>query len=490
MAQEAPAAASTTRASEPSRRQRDLLEELRGGTGGLTADRVAARAVETSPSLRSSQAAVDQARAGAQSALVAFFPQLDLSARYTRLSPITPPSLGLGSSISPDQIAAAQSLINNVMDPSARALFQGTLDGQVAAANTSFTFPVILNNYAFKASLSWPVSDLFLTILPSYNATRDIVEAAEARERSTRQAIALNAREAFYNYARARASALVAEMAVAQAEAHRSDVASFVAAGTAAQVELMRIDAQLAAARVGKARADGGVATAAAALRMLLHVDASEAQDFQISEDLLADMPAPQVSEQGLYERALERRPEVQALERMISARGSLVSARRNAAIPHLVLSGNVDIANPNQRFIPQSEEFNTTWDVSAILSWSPNSIATASANSATASADLAAANADLATLEDSVRVEVTQSFVGYQAAHQALAAARLGVTAAEESYRIRMERFHAGSATTTEIVDADSELNRARLDLINAAVDLRIADARMKRAIGENVEE
>ena len=54
---------------------------------------------------------------------------------------------------------------------------------------------------------------------------------------------------------------------------------------------------------------------------------------------------------------------------------------------------------------------------------------------------------------------------------------------------RVRREQFRAGAAVATDFIDAESELRRARLELINAAIDVRIARARLNRAVGRGAD-
>jgi outer membrane protein TolC len=92
---------------------------------------------------------------------------------------------------------------------------------------------------------------------------------------------------------------------------------------------------------------------------------------------------------------------------------------------------------------------------------------------------------AELSALEDALRQEIGQGFEDYEAARQAMESALTGIRAAEESYRVRREQFRAGAAVATDVIDAESELRRARLELVNAAIDVRIARARLDRAVG-----
>lgn len=64
---------------------------------------------------------------------------------------------------------------------------------------------------------------------------------------------------------------------------------------------------------------------------------------------------------------------------------------------------------------------------------------------------------------------------------------AATGVTAAEEAYRIQNARFEQGAATTTDLLDAETEVARARLGVIIARYDYLVALVALARAIGES---
>lgn len=440
--------------------------------GGLTARDAAARARASAPSMESARLAARAAEAGADRAFVAVFPRLELSARYTRLSDVEQPSIGAEPGPEID------TAIEAVEDPAARALFRGLFD------SFNFEFPVLLNQYALRASLSWPVSDVFFTILPAYRASSRFAEAQRLQVEAQEQTIDLQAREVFYSYARARAALLVAEATVGQVEAHRQNVEALVQAGVAAPVDLMRVDAQLASARLGVERARAGVAIAARSLRILMHVQ-GEDPIIPVGENLLAIPPAPQASRARLVEHARDRRAELRALRLVVSGREEAVTARAGERYPHLGVQANYDYANPNQRVFPQTEEFRGTWDVSVVLSWSPNDTWAGQAGVAQARAELAQARADIAALNDAVEVEVTQAYENYQAARASVEAAQTGIQAAEESYRVRVEQMRAGTAVTRDLIDSEAELTRARLEYVDTLIMLHIARARLDRAVG-----
>jgi outer membrane protein TolC len=464
---------------EPPEPAVDLEEVLRGQGQGLTADAAAERAVATAPSVERAQAAYRQARAGAQRALYGFIPQLTVSFRYTRLSEIQNPSLFSGPSIDPDMVDA---LTAGVDDPDARLLWQTTLSSQ--AELSDFQFPILLNNYAFRASVQYPVSDVFLSVWPAFEGAQASAEAARLREEAQQREVALQAREAFYNYARARGALAVARISLTQAEARHEQVQAFVAAGTAARVDELRIRAQVAAAQVAVARAEGGVQVAGTALRTLLHLDPGTR--LAVGEDVLAPLPELGGAPEALVRRAMHQRRDVRAVERLIDAAGHRVEAAEGSRYPHLGVAANVDVANPNPRVFPQTDEFRESWDVSAVVTWSPHDLLNGEAQADEARAQQDQARADLRSLEDGIRLQVVDAATSYRAARQALEAAQLGVEAAEEGYRVQMERYRAGASTVNDLIDASAEQLRAQLDLVNSAIDARVARARLARALGE----
>jgi outer membrane protein TolC len=58
-------------------------------------------------------------------------------------------------------------------------------------------------------------------------------------------------------------------------------------------------------------------------------------------------------------------------------------------------------------------------------------------------------------------------------------------VSAAAEARRVLNERFAVGVATSTELLDAHLALLQAELDRTRALANIRLAEARLDRALG-----
>ena len=421
-----------------------MPEFLAPTPGGMTADRAAQLAVDTAPSVRRSRAAHLAARAQVDQAVSRFVPRFDFSASYTRINEVDLPPF--------------------------------EIPGLPPADNP---FPQILDLFAVRGSVQVPVTDYFFIVWPSYEGALGFVDATEHQVEAERQTVAFRAREAFYNHVRARAGLWIAEESVRSLEATLGDVESLQAAGVSGRADVAQVRARLASARAMAVQANGQVRVTERVLRRLLHLPADA--PLSIGEDLFSAEVDGSPSETTLVDRALEQRAEVAALRTLIEARRSVVQARTGGMLPRLSLVGNIETSSPNQRVIPQTSDFYTTWAVGASVAWSPNDAAVGWHQVREAEAALVQVQEDLEQLRDGVVIEAAQ-----EAAREQIGASREAVAAAQLSLDDRREMLRAGLATTTEVTTAQLDLTRAQLELVNAYVDLHVAGAQVARVVGE----
>lgn len=473
-----PAAAPAAPAPAPSVPESGFTERLAaqlGRPGGLMADTVATRAAETSFDVAARKQELLAAAAQVDAAMVGYFPRLSALARYTRLSPITPASLGEGSTVVTN---APPGPLNPAAMPPGTGFFAA-----------QFSFPVFLNQYTLQATLNVPISDYLLRIPQAYAAATGSERAARLSEQATRLKVATDGRIAYYTWVRTKLQVVVAEQALEQANAHLADAKHAFDAGTLSKADVLRVESQVASAELVVERAKNLAQLAETQIRIAMH-DASE-HAYEIGEDPMVD-PAP-VDGSGaasatLWNEAIANRVELRALDENAGGLREQAKAAKSVSWPRLDGVGNVNYQNPNQRFFPQTDQFKMTWDASLQLSWSPNDIPGGSTAGRQLEARAAALVAQRAQLEDGIRTEVTQAQQNLREANVAVDTSRRGLAASEESYRVRRVLFQNGRATNVELTDAEADLTQARLTLINARIDQRIARARLVHALGRDV--
>ena len=436
---------------------------------GLTSDQAVQQVVITSPDIRRTKALVKEAKGGALQAMSGLVPQLDLVARYTKLSPVEEGSLAGGT-----DPAVIEDAIGMLQDPVAQVLWTEL---------TSFQFPALTNQWATNATLTYSFTGSLAEAMPAYRAAKKSKVAAEYQIRAELNNVAFDGRQAYYEYARAEAGLGVANFALEAAISQRQETEALVGAGSAARVDLMRVQAQEEAARVAVEQAKLGVQVAARALQALMHSEEPPTLGEDLSEPVTG---IPTETEKTLQERAFANRPDLLALRKYIDVTRHRLKSAKGSASPELLARGSVQYSNPNLRVVPQQDRFDATWEVSAVLRWTPNDTISGTGRARQLEAELEQAYADVDSLEIAVRVEVAEGYHGMLAAQSAIESARLGLEAAREGYRVTREQLQAGIVNTTTLLQAQTELIRAQVDVVESAIGIRIAKAQLRRAIGE----
>jgi len=414
--------------------------------GGLTSAQAVTQVVATSPDMDRTKTLLLDAKGGAMQAMSGLVPRLELLGRYSRLSPVDNPSFDVPG--------------------------LGTL-----------SFPSLTQQFASDATLMYSFTGSLAEALPAYRAAKKNKVAAGYQIEAERNNVAFAARQAYYEFARAEAGLGVANFALEAAESQRKETEALVQAGSAARVDLLRVEAQEEAARVAVERAKLGLQVTTRSLQALMHTEELPSLGEDLSRPV-ADIPAD--TEEELKERAFRDRPDLRALRTYVEASKHQLRSAIGGRLPDMLIRGSAQYSNPNLRVIPQQDGFDSTWEAGAVIRWSPNDTTWAQGRAKQLRAELNRAHADVIALQDLVRVEVAEGYHGMLAARSAMESARLGLSAAREGYRVTREQLQAGIVNTTTLLQAQAELIRAQVDVVDSAIGLRVATAQLRRAIGE----
>lgn len=468
-----------------------IVAALAPRPGGLKIEDVAKTVAKNKYSVRAKQEDLKAAAAKVDQAMVSFFPRVSASFTYTRLSDIGSIGFGSGALVGTGAAGAipAYPVAAGATDPYTQqkcpaAATAGCYGGLVGA---KIDIPVVLNNYNLTASIAVPVSDYVLRISQGYAAASHGEKAARLAAEAESFQAAADARIAYYNWVRAKGSVVVAKEAIDQARAHVEDAKKAFAVGLASKADVMRIEAQLAAAQQGHAESIAFSAVAEEQLRTLIQVPPDRV--LEIGSDVFgAPVDAPAEPLGALQESAIHKRMEIRALDETIYSLHQVERISRAGFYPRVDAFADATYANPNQRFLFNGAEWHGTWDAGVRLSWTINDTFTAIGAVAEAKAKKQSLVEQKGSLRDGLRLEVASAYADSAKGPATVEAAERGLAAAEESLRVRRELFRNGKATSSELVDAEAELTRARLSRLNARVGVMVAKARLDHATGRDV--
>jgi outer membrane protein len=352
--------------------------------------------------------------------------------------------------------------------------------------STRVIFPDIPSNYRVRGEIDVPIYTGGRTGALVSSAEADLA-AASADRRTAAADVALDVAVAYWSLVTARDRVGVLERALTRADASLGDARARVDAGLSPPNDVLSAQAQRARQNVQLIQARNDASLADARLARLVGA--------QPGETIVCATPVTQpaadaatlvtTSVADLTSAATRARPERQALVARQQSLRAAASAAFAAARPQVAALAGVEPSRPNRRFVPPVDRWNTSWDLGVNVTWSLWDGGRAKADRAAASAQADAVGARMRDFDEGVALEARQRLLDVDTTKAALAASDEAVAAATEARRVLGERFRAGVATSTELLDGDVALLEAELEHTQLQAALRIAEARLIRTAG-----
>jgi outer membrane protein TolC len=132
---------------------------------------------------------------------------------------------------------------------------------------------------------------------------------------------------------------------------------------------------------------------------------------------------------------------------------------------------------------VPQTERFDVTWAVGAQASWQLTDALSAGPSRQALESRIAGLRAQRELVREGIRAEVVDAHRAILDARVARVSRQAQVNAAERTLELASSVYRAGRGTSLVVMDAQTLLVRARLDLLAARIEDRIAHARFRRA-------
>lgn len=348
-------------------------------------------------------------------------------------------------------------------------------------------YPDIPDNYRTRLDLQWPIYTGGRTDALVRAATAERTAVGKDLE-AARADLKLEITRAFYAVLTARETEDVLGRSLEAAQAHLRDVRSRLESGLIPPNDVSSAAAQLSHQRVLAVEATNLRGVAEADLQRLTGAPGGPvvlAAPAPVDNPLLAHTTdARTVGD--LIARALKARPERQALEERAASADFRASATASSKWPQVGVGSGFDYSNPNPRNFPRTSVWATSWDASITVTWTLWDGGRRRADTGEARANAAALRTRVGDFDRQVTYEVRARALELESSRQAVTAAADEVRAASEAERVVGERYRAGVATATDVLDAQVARLQAELDRTRAVANVRLAEARLERAIGQ----
>ncbi|MCA9684388.1 MAG: TolC family protein [Myxococcales bacterium] len=464
-----------------------IVAALQPVNGGLTSHDVARRSVERSPGIAAKRAQVEAAQAQLDQTIYKFIPRVEGKASYTRLSQA---KIDFGTEDAGGFIVGALNEGPLTFGPcSPGSIFQCVLDsGGVPVGATAFEFDVPqppLNSWNLQAILGVPISDYIATLPTAKKAGQAQIRAAEYARQAEILTTQKDARIAYYDWVRAVASKVALQESLTRTQARLLDAEAAFEAGVASKADVMRLDAAVATLTAAGIRAENFERLAQEYLATLMAEEGFPT--YQIGEDLFKTEPAMlEVDDlEKMIQESEDQRLEMRAFQSSTEAVDYGIKTTRSGYYPRLSGFAEATYANPNQRFFPTEQVWNGSWSAGFSLTFVVNDAIQARAKIKELEANKRGLTAQREMLRRGLALEVASAHAERQSTLAELEYIERANESAAEGYRVAVDLYQVGDATTTDILDAEYERVDATLRNINAKIDLRIADIKLAYALG-----
>ncbi len=303
-------------------------------------------------------------------------------------------------------------------------------------------------------------------------------DAAGKREGLTRERQAFDTVSAFLSAKRAEEILKVARESLATVTEHRRVAGDQYDLGVVAKNDVLAADVQVANAEGVLISAENQVdlSRSRLALRMGYSGDKSVTP-------APGPFPAPQGDLPPLAESvgtALSKRSELGAQVASVREGEAAAAAAKSEFAPTLFGQGG---------YFYETNELNPHKNVFSILLGGKVNLFSGFSDDAARRQALLSVDRQkefLARMRDEISLEVRAAHLSVAEAAKKKAVAEVAVDRAEENLRIQNDRYKEGLAISTEVLDAQTLLTRARVDLQNAAFDLSESRYRLLATRGE----
>lgn len=405
---------------------------------------------EHSKLLKISSAKVDAATARADETGTTLLPSLKLEGSYRRLSDVDPFQVTVPFSPSPIVIS-----------------------------------PTILNTYNVRVGLQQPIFTGF-KLRSNARAAEYLATAATFENRNDASELDLNIIGAYWTLFQTIQTRTLVDENVTRLVSYEEDTKRLMNAGMATRNDLLKIQVQLSSARLTQIDAVNDVQLAMMNLNNIIG-QPLETLVRLVSRPAGVEDRSPGEEESGrLVTKALDARPDLQAMKFRVQAAEASVSAAQGGWWPQLFLGANYYYARPNSRYQPARDEFKSTWDVGVTLQFDLWNWGATSYQTGQASAQFHQNELLYAQMKDNISLEVTRAALNVERARNKVAVAQLSIEQADENVRTTNDKYRNGLATSSDLLDADVALLQAKTSLSASQVEYALALARLDKATGQ----
>ncbi len=303
-----------------------------------------------------------------------------------------------------------------------------------------------------------------------------LLQAAHAGDEAARQQLVLHTVEAYAGINTAEAFVDVARKAHEAAVSFRDLSQKLYDEGVVTKADLLKAKVNLGERELDVEAARNQADNAADGLKVLTGIDST--RDLEIAE--VIDIALPETELANARERALANNPRIQALRGNVAAARSKVDVARAEFKPQFNLMAQQDFNSER----PGLE--NDSYTLGGTLSWRVLDFGARSGQVNRAQAQVNASIAERQQALDKLINQVGEVWREARLSERRVEIRAMAIEQSEEAVRLERLRYEQGVTTMTELLAAQTELDKARAERVRAQFQRTMQRASLWLALGE----
>ncbi len=325
--------------------------------------------------------------------------------------------------------------------------------------------------------------------------TRLAEQAAGEQHTMEEQNLLVSVDEAYWRIVALQSKKQLAESFLSTVQKLDSDVEKIISEGLATKADGLSVKVKLNEAEVAVIQVDNGLALSRMALAQLcgLPLDsefrltdepANAQATFEASDTPNMGELVSAADEVNAVETAMQNRAELRALDIAAKVKDQQVKVARSEYMPNLALTAGYLLSNPNL-YNGFQKKFGGMWTVGVvlkvpILTWGDRIYKVKQAK-----AEAAIAHVKAEEVREKITLQVNQNRQKLQEAQHRLATAKGSQDKADENLRMANLGMQEGVIPVSNVLQAQTAWLSAHSTLVDAQIDVRLADLYLQRAKG-----
>ena len=336
------------------------------------------------------------------------------------------------------------------------------------------------NNYEWKGTVTQPIFTGF-AILSAYRLSELGIDQSQLEVQTQELDLALEAKAAYFNILTADMAVETAEKAAEALESHAEEARNFYKVGMIPINDLLESEVNASNSKHDLTSAKNGSRLARSNFNAVL----SRPVNAEVEVQEISVHTPEKGNFQEYVEIAFKNRPEMKLIDVNLLQSDQQIRLNRSKYYPEVVFTWDYikqgDTASVSGGEFHQADNWEATVGLEwTFWEWGKTYYSVKQQESVK--------NEVLKTkmqLEEQIQLQVKDAVLDLQTAEENIPITRKAVEQGEENLRVSQERYKAQVSTSTEVLDAQRYLTRARVNHFNALFDYHLARARLLRAMG-----